>query len=72
MSMPQTEREVRSLADAVDQLLDDMGPRGNSVCPLAKAKARIAFEPFRDAKHHSDDTMDLDEAKRIVAEDSRR
>ncbi len=37
------------LADAMWQLLDDMGADGLSVCPAAKAAARLAYEPFADA-----------------------
>ncbi len=36
------------LADAMWQLLDDMGADGLSVCPAAKAAARLAYEPFAD------------------------
>lgn len=59
-------QQVRDLADAMEQLLDDMGQAGRSVCLQSKAKARVAFEPFRDPL----DTfmMDLDEARRIVKE----
>lgn len=39
--------EVEALADAMWQLLDDMGAKGTSVCELAKARARVAFDPFR-------------------------
>lgn len=58
------------LIEAMDQLLDDMGHEGTSVCLAAKAKARIAFEPFMelDAAHIY---MPLDEAKRIAAESDR-
>ncbi len=63
--------EVIALADAMDQLLDDMGATGQDVCLYAKAQARIAFEPFR---HDDDSTNDftLEEAKRIVEESNRR
>lgn len=59
--------EINALIDAMDQLLDDMGENGLSVCKLAKAKARIAFEPFRDLDEHSEAIMSLDVAKAIVA-----
>ena len=39
---------VVPLADAMWQLLDDMGADGLSVCPAAKAAARLAYEPFAD------------------------
>ncbi len=41
--------DVVPLADAMWQLLDDMGADGLSVCPAAKAAARLAYEPFADA-----------------------
>ncbi len=41
--------DVVLLADAMWQLLDDMGVNGLSVCPAAKAAARLAYEPFADA-----------------------
>ncbi len=41
-----TEAQVEALRDAMDQLLDDMGMVGMSVCLAAKAPARIALEPF--------------------------
>lgn len=40
--------EIDELVDAMGQLLDDMGADGTGVCLYAKAKARIAFEPFRE------------------------
>lgn len=43
-----TPEQVDALVDAVEQLLDDMGKGGVCVCLHAKAKARIAFEPFCD------------------------
>ena len=68
---PEVEAEmwnnVRELADAMDQLLDDMGRNGTSVCLAAKAKARVAFEPFMEPDA-AELYMPLDEAKRIVAE----
>lgn len=41
-----TQAEVDALVDAMDQLLDDMGMAGTSVCLAAKAQARVAIEPF--------------------------
>lgn len=41
-----TQQQIDALVDAMDQLLDDMGVEGQSVCLAAKAQARIAFEPF--------------------------
>lgn len=64
--------EIVELIYAMDQLLDDMGTDGLSVCAYAKARARIAFEPFRDPTEHGDEYMiSLDDAKRIVTERSR-
>lgn len=64
-----TECRVAALAEAVAQLLDDMGKRGQSVCLAAKAQARIAFEPFRNTDNYSGDgnCMSLEEAEEISA-----
>lgn len=62
------ECRVAALADAMWQLLDDMGAKGQSVCLLAKVQARVAFEPFRDKSDHFDDWMTYEEAKAIIAE----
>lgn len=59
--------EVLALIEAMDQLLDDMGLDGQCVCLLAKAKARMAFEPFIDPEN-AGYLMPLDEARRIVTE----
>ena len=69
--MPRAQYQVIALADAMDQLLDDMGKDGTSVCLYAKAKARIAFEPFIDPES-VEFYMSLDEAKRIVHETEKR
>lgn len=67
--MSHSSAEIEALADAMWQLLDDMGERGQSVCVAAKAQARIAFEPFRDkSEPEFIDWMSLEEAKRIEAE----
>lgn len=42
-----TPQQVEALVDAMWQILDDMGERGHGVCEFAKAKARVAFEPFK-------------------------
>lgn len=60
--------EVEYLANAMWQLLDDMGKRGASVCLAAKAEARIAFEPFADDDCPLDNLMTLDEARAVMAE----
>ena len=67
MRILQTADEIEALADAMDQLLDDMGPKGQSVCLYAKAKARIAFEPFLDPECR-DFILPLDVAHQIIAE----
>jgi hypothetical protein len=61
-----TETDVKALADAMWQLLDDMDARGTSVCLAAKAQARIAYEPFND--HDAEPPMSMAEARRIIAE----
>jgi hypothetical protein len=61
MSDPQT---TAALVDAAWQVLDEMGTQTASCCLLAKAKLRVAVEPFL-----TDDTpMDwpLAEAKAII------
>lgn len=62
-----TQEQFAALIAAMDAVLDDMGPSGQSVCLHTKAAARIAFEPFLDP----DDAafvMPLAEAERIVRE----
>jgi hypothetical protein len=61
-----TEAEVKALADAMWQLLDDMDGDSQSVCLAAKAKARIAFEPFNDEPEASPD-MTMEQAREIVS-----
>lgn len=67
----QTIAEVEALAEAMWQLLDDMGRDGKSVCLAAKAQARIAYEPFGLDSTEWADWMSLEEAKRILAEADR-
>jgi hypothetical protein len=57
--------EEHDLANAMLQLLDDMGEEGLCVCEFAKAKARIAYEPYC---HESDRAglLLVEEARRIV------
>jgi hypothetical protein len=62
--MPTLE-QVESLEEAMWQLLDDMGADGHCVCPFAKARARIAFEPFVGDELMSN-WMSLEDAKRVV------
>ncbi len=62
-----TPKEIRRLADAMWQILDDMGQKSQSVCLLAKAEARIAFEPFRDkSEPEFEDWMSIAEARQIA------
>lgn len=62
-----TEAEVTALADAMWQLLDDMGEKGQTVCLAAKVRARLAFEPWNTEEGALCD-MPLEEAKRLWAE----
>ncbi len=62
-----TEEQVKALADAMWQLLDDMGADGQGVCKAAKVRARIAYEPFNDEPDVGPD-MTFEEAKRLWAE----
>lgn len=60
---------IEELAEAMWQLLDDMGKNGLSVCGFTKARARIAFEPFIDkaeSRIPHDDWMTLERAEEIV------
>jgi hypothetical protein len=72
MSTP-TPEQVQALADAMWQLLDDMGASGTCVCLAAKAQARVAYEPFwhaEMAEHGDIEPMDmpLERAKAILAD----
>lgn len=64
MSDPQT----TDLANAMWQLLDDMGEDGLCVCTAAKAQARMAFEPFVNDMVEIQGLMSIEEARRIVKE----
>ncbi|SHJ71124.1 hypothetical protein SAMN05444159_1289 [Bradyrhizobium lablabi] len=67
MSEKPSEAQVAALVEAMDQLLDDMGPNGQSVCLAAKAQARIAFDPFLDPEC-VEFIMPLEQAKRVILE----
>lgn len=60
-----TDKQVQDLADAMWQLLCDMGATGQGVCLAAKARARIAFEPWN-TEVGAEPDMSLDEAKRVM------
>ncbi len=62
--------QVQTLADAMWQVLDDMGADSRSVCPATKARARVAYQPFRFTDDNGDDGLDmpLSEAEAILAE----
>lgn len=62
-----TPKQLSDLVEAMEQLLDDMGPSGQSVCLAAKAQARLAFEPFMDPRS-AEFFMPLTAAQRIVRE----
>lgn len=66
MSEP-TNEQINALIEAMDQLLDDMGIDGRSVCLFAKAQARVAFEPFLD-RECVEYVMPLEEALKVLAE----
>ena len=66
-----TEEQILRLAEVVSQCLDDMGVSGRSVCGLAKAELRVAYEPFIDDVERSfSDWMSYEAANKIV-EDAR-
>jgi hypothetical protein len=59
--------DVCALVDAMYLLLDDMGKSGQCVSLFAKAKARIAFEPFRVPDDDAGEfLMTLADAEKIV------
>jgi len=60
----QTPEQIKALAEAMWQLLDDMGADSQNVSLAAKAQARIAYEPF--IEEHFDDWMTLSEAQRQI------
>jgi Lar family restriction alleviation protein len=57
---------AEALADAVWQLLDDMGADGLSVCGAAKAQARIAVEPFLSCEDSDELDFTLRRAQEIM------
>lgn len=65
-----TPHQVEALADAMWQLLDDMGERGQGVCEAAKAKARVAFEPFKLDASGEEASLDytLEAAQAVVSD----
>jgi hypothetical protein len=68
--MNPTAEQVYALAEAMEQLLDDMGPDRQSVCLAAKAKAHIAYEPFREmmGDEMPECYMPMADAERIIQE----
>lgn len=66
-----TPEQISTLADAMAQLLDDMGKSGTCVAPIAKALARVAYEPFCDHPDWEPD-MTLEQARSIVDKVSKR
>lgn len=64
--MTATPEQVQALADAMWQLLDDMGTGGQCVCLAAKAEARIAFEPFVKEPDEIHGMMPIADAERIL------
>lgn len=65
MHPDKSESQIDDLVDAMWQLLDDMGRDSLCVCGLAKAQARIAFEPFYRPEDHGKLSMTFEEAKQI-------
>lgn len=65
-----TPQQVEALADAMWQLLDDMEAEGTSVCAVAKAAARVAYEPFRVDANGEEAPVDypLEAAERLQKE----
>ncbi len=61
-----TQEQVDALVDAMCMVLNDMGESFLNVCPYVKAKARVAFEPFR--MEDAGDLMELSRAHDIIIE----
>jgi hypothetical protein len=59
--------DLKALAAAMSQVLDDMRKDATSVCLATKAQARIANEPFADPDEKSR-IMPIEEARRIIEE----
>lgn len=51
--------------EAMADLLSDMGKDGHAVCGFAKAKARIAYEPFRTEPEDEEGIMPLAAAQQV-------
>lgn len=66
-----TDADVRALADAMWQVLDDMGRDGLGVCLAAKAQARVAYEPFLQADLAADPSLMPDYAPDMTFADAR-
>lgn len=66
-----TPEEVGRLAEAMWQVLDDMGAEGRSVCLATKASARVAFEPFLQADFAADPSLDPDYAPDMSLSEAR-
>jgi hypothetical protein len=63
------QKQVEALADAMWQLLDDMGKDRKTCCLAAKAYARVAYEPFRDTSEPEyDDWISFADAKTLIEE----
>jgi len=58
--------EIAALADAMADLLSDMGKDGQSVCGFAKAKARLAYEPFRADPEAEEGIMPLEAVRGVM------
>lgn len=63
-----TPEQIEALADAMAQLLDDMDEHGLAVCGAAKAKARVAYEPWNTEPHEWQPAMRMDAALRVLIE----
>jgi hypothetical protein len=68
MTLPRVSKEqIQALVDAAWQCLDDMSISGHSVCGLAKAQLRVAYEPFAsDEDKQYGDWMTYESAKKMV------
>lgn len=63
-----TTAQVKALADAMWQILDDMGPDRLGVCLATKAQARVAYEPFLQADFSAEPALEPDYAPSMTLE----
>jgi hypothetical protein len=63
-----SQEQIDALADAMWQLLDDMGIDGKCVSGAAKAQARVASEPFCNDPADVNGLMSIETAREILGD----